>query len=408
MPEPDGVESGVPFEADNNFQDASAINRTSDNRQSPDDSGILKRKKNSSSNHKGLSLRIKLNFGVGLLIAVIVVIGYVSLSALNTVNSISEVVANDQAQLAKVTEEIKATVYKMRDAEKDFMLLEEQESLDRVTRFTSRVRSQLDKANEIGQRIADRTDAKVSDLFVTMHDRVDDYESRFASQVKSIKNARHLLDEEDAANLKNKANLASEIETGIESVRQLTTDYWLDKAADVDPQLMRVGLELEQISRDMLEIQIMIANYFGSGKQRFADNARTRIAEILALTDQLRSASDDAAIRQGMAELRKTMQLYSAMIKESSDRIAQADNQRELVDSQNTQQKDGLRQVGAGVIDMAESLSKSSWNEIADESFKLTHTSDAAQWQLSVVVAIGIVAGTAYSARQCAIINGNQ
>jgi len=395
VPEPDGVQSGVPFSRRDQFKEGAADGASQpvkDYDDYDDYETDMRHAGFKSRRSTGMSIRKKLNFGLGTLIAVIAVLGFVALNSLNTINN-SNSIASDQTKLAKVTEEIKATIFNIRDAEKDFLLLEEQTSLDRVSRYTAKVRNQLAEAKAIGERIEQNSGIQVGSRFDSMSDKVDNYENNFAVQIKDVQHAREMLDSEQLLNQKNRDKLSANIEDSIQQVRQLSTDFWINTRKTTGAELIDAGIKLDTIKSNMQEIRIIIANFFSTGNSAYADAARTEITDTITLIDSLRNATDDEYIRQGMVDMRKAMLLYAGLLRSSSDDMLNSERKKDIIDERIENQKTGLRDIGNDVIGMAIELSDNSWETIANENQRLTETSDSTQWFLLLVVIGGIAIG---------------
>ena len=102
VPEPDGVQSGVPFSRRDQFKEGAADGASQpvkDYDDYDDYETDMRHAGFKSRRSTGMSIRKKLNFGLGTLIAVIAVLGFVALNSLNTINN-SNSIASDQTKLA--------------------------------------------------------------------------------------------------------------------------------------------------------------------------------------------------------------------------------------------------------------------------------------------------------------------
>ncbi|OUS32529.1 hypothetical protein A9Q99_00190 [Gammaproteobacteria bacterium 45_16_T64] len=168
MPEYDGVDSGHPIENtihDENLDESSnsggskrGVKSRSQHAQSNDS--------NSASQVLGWSIKNKLLGSYFMLTLLIAFLGFYSYSNLIELSGISLIVTKEQSQIAKSSEEIKATVYKIRDAEKDFTYLEEQESLDKVTRYTDHIRKQLTEISVLAEALEKSTGKSIGSEYI--------------------------------------------------------------------------------------------------------------------------------------------------------------------------------------------------------------------------------------------------
>jgi hypothetical protein len=150
MPESDGIRNGVPLDDTDMGHDDSDLSpqgfnqrmRDAISRKGGDPDAVVSR------STSGFTIKTKLMASLSLLTLIILTLGLISFTSIVEINDLSVSIADRQSALAKVTEEIKTSVFRARDAEKDFLISEEQEAQDRSGRFINRMRDQIAKASE--------------------------------------------------------------------------------------------------------------------------------------------------------------------------------------------------------------------------------------------------------------------
>jgi methyl-accepting chemotaxis protein len=230
MPESDGIRNDVPLEGNTRGSKA----------QEPEMSDLTPKSFSSRLNETvsgsgssnimethGMTIKAQLVATLSMLTLIILVIGYISFTSIVEINLLSVSIGERQSALAKITEEVKVSVFQAREAEKDFLLLEEQEALDRSIRFVSKMRSQLERANAIGLLIEESSGVLLTSNYVAMADAIDTYETEFAEQVKNVKAARDSIAADlGSANI-SKAGLASRADKMRRDVKGIVDDFWI-------------------------------------------------------------------------------------------------------------------------------------------------------------------------------------
>ena len=174
-----------------------------------------------------VSIRVKLLGSLSLLTLIIIVLGAVSFVSLSEMNTISNQVTTEQAALARITEEIKATIFRARGVEKEFLLNEEQSALDNSTRFITKMRGQIEKASEIGGRISESSGQDVSTQYVSLAETVDQYQQQFSDQVKNVQDARKAIDANISSTTRSQEEVVSQATAIGGRIRTLVDDYWV-------------------------------------------------------------------------------------------------------------------------------------------------------------------------------------
>jgi methyl-accepting chemotaxis protein WspA len=234
-PESDGIRNGVPSGDDRN-KSAEASELTSDGLNQRMKKAIVKVQGDLSPSFvggdllrtSGVSIKTKLIASLSVLTLLIIVIGFIAISSILEINAVSVNIADRQGALAKYTEEVKVSLFRAREAEKDFLILEEQESLARSGRYITKLRSQLEKATNVGVLIETATGVKLGSNYARMAEAVDSYESQFAEQVKNVLDARADINKtlDDAA--KAEALMAEQADILRSSVKYIVDNFWID------------------------------------------------------------------------------------------------------------------------------------------------------------------------------------
>jgi len=234
-PESDGIRNGVPLGGDRNKR-AESFDLTSDGLNQPIRKAIVKEQGDLPPSFiggdllrtSGVSIKTKLIASLSVLTLLIIVIGFIAISSILEINAVSVNIADRQGALAKYTEEVKVSLFRAREAEKDFLILEEQESLARSGRYITKLRSQLEKATNVGVLIETATGVKLGSNYARMAEAVDSYESQFAEQVKNVLDARADINKtlDDAA--KAEALMAEQADILRTSVKYIVDNFWID------------------------------------------------------------------------------------------------------------------------------------------------------------------------------------
>lgn len=241
MPESDGIRNGVPLEeTGHNSGEISDLTPQGFNQRMRDAISSGKKEESSADDGgfttsagdlvrtSGFTIKAKLMASLSLLTLIILMLGVISFTSIVEINDLSVGIADRQSALAKTTEEIKTSVFRARDAEKDFLIKEEQEALDRSGRFVAKLRGQLEKATELGVVIERETGVHIGSQFVAMGDAVDTYEQQFAEQVKNVNDAREAVNKDLASTEATKAELSDRADKLRLLVKGITDDFWIE------------------------------------------------------------------------------------------------------------------------------------------------------------------------------------
>ena len=282
MPESDGIRNGVPL--DENGSDISDLTPQGFNQRLRDATSTQNsRSENGGKNGdnssfissagdlvrtSGFTIKAKLMASLSLLTLIILLLGMVSFTSIVEINDLSVAIADRQSALAKVTEEIKTSVFRARDAEKDFLIKEEREALDRSGRFITKLRGQLEKANELGEEIERQAGVQIGNQFVAMGDAVDAYEQQFSEQVKNVKVARDAVNADLADTAKGKEELSDRADKLRLLVKGITDDFWIATKNSVKQATTNARAIADQSTADAVSAKV-------AADQQLANNLQT-------------------------------------------------------------------------------------------------------------------------------------
>lgn len=409
MPESDGIVSGHPLaDKDQAGYGTPDITPEGFNQRMLDTTGSLNEtagfhgqiiQDTTSAATSGMTIKTKLVGSLALLTLIIVLVGGTAFFSLKKINFLSVGISQNYAKLAKVSEEIKSSVYKMRDAEKDFLILEEPAALDKVTRFTAQLRQQTKEATAIGQVIEESSGIAITSQFASLVTGTDEYESLFAEQVKNIKKARTDINASLAEIKSNEAKLMVEVTSNRLLIKNLIDDYWfafkgdLDKSQSEKTESFNLGLLMSSVEKELYNTEIQIAKYLDSEKKSFALAAKSFIASTLGIINQARRLTLDDRILLKLEGLRKNLVMYEVLFDESVDNTDKVFSKKALIDVRIAAQKDELKEIGDQLLSYAIELTDANWGIIAAESTKLRKAGSTSQNFLLVVVIASTILG---------------
>ena len=353
----------------------------------------------------GLTIKNKLLGSFFLLTVFISGMGAYSYATLVEVSSLSEIVAQDQARLAKLSEEIKTTVYKIRDAEKDFTYLEEAESFDRVTRYTAHIRVQLKEILVFADVLGKKLGKSVGEEFASISELVDSYEAQFANQVKSIQKARQEVNDDIESTKAFKEQLLVEVSSNRLITENLVGDYWIDLKAQMNDAAtttgnrkenvagVSVGVTLSELQQSLLNLQIQTAKYFDTGKSSFADTSQAYVLTAKSQANQVRINTLYPKVAQKMGDITNNLSNYGNLLNEVIATDEKASQKKALIDQRIKDQLVDLRSISNQLFEQAERVSVRSWGQVNELSNSLSSVSASAQTNLLLLALTGTLFG---------------
>ncbi|MBT4081755.1 MAG: HAMP domain-containing protein [Gammaproteobacteria bacterium] len=303
----DGIRNGVPLEENGSdiqdltpqgfnqrMRDAISKNGSSSNGGDSGDDSSFTSSAGDLIRTSGFTIKTKLMASLSLLTLIILTLGVISFTSIVEINDLSIGIAERQSALAKVTEEIKTSVFRARDAEKDFLIKEEQEALDRSGRFITKLRGQLEKATELGDEIEKATGIQTGAQFVAMADAVDAYEQQFSEQVKNVKDARDGVDKDIAETEEAKVTLSDRADKLRLLVKGITDDFWINTKNVVRQSTVDAQTIADQAKAGALAAKEMADEKLSNDLKMAADK----------LKEDAKSASDQIAADKVVADKR--------------------------------------------------------------------------------------------------------
>ncbi len=390
VPEPDGVESGVPFHGPHGTAPTGAPSSLA---------AVVSTRRSVEAvplrqiAQRGLGLRQKLNFAMGGLTGVILLVGAVSLTTLWGVAGIGESVAERYAPLAQLGADIQETTYLMREAEKDFALSEQQDALDRVSRYGERARNRLEQARTLATTLENETGLRLAGHFEQMVEAITAYTQRFAAQVKDIKDARNAQSQELTDTRDSQGRLLGEVRKAEELLGQLRNDYWETATEHPSRETASNVRLLERIDRELYNARLAAGDQVNRDEQAHAEIAQTALAEALVLADQARRQAGEGRLAQGLSDVRRSIAGYASLYREWLAKSAKAHSQHKVLEDRITAQREGLRESGLALNHLASNLAEQVWQSINRETKSLVSTSHLIQWVLASVVLLGGIVG---------------
>ncbi|MBF0452560.1 MAG: HAMP domain-containing protein [Candidatus Magnetomorum sp.] len=406
VPESDGIKSGYPIDEVTDTDDALDFSTEGFNQRLKSKAASKKVSHNvadasTAMEKRGMSIKAKLLSSLAGLTAVIIVIGLISYASIRKVSDISAGILDHYSILTQISEQMKSTVYQIRGAEKDFLLIEEQEALDRAARFTERLRNQIKDAKNIGKQIELQDSLKLGGQYDNMFDAVESYDALFAQQVKDVKRARTDIKSTVLNMVDYKKRLISDGNTNHDVLKNLNENFWLDiqrrlkakseMAAEV--QLLSVGTLLNQLERNMLHVQIHIARYIDNKKKSTADTVREYIKTAIDLTHRIYRETEDDAIRIQIEKIRQNLNIYASVFTEVMEGMVSTAKNQDDINRRISDQKKSLQKEGENLINLATEVSINNWNNIANQNTSLSQISNKSQSFIIFLVIFGGIFG---------------
>ena len=394
VPEPDGVQSGLPFPEAPGAAPMSAGGQGGAHwaRRGPDE-GPTGRGTGGRTTLGGMSLKRKLNLSLGLLTLVILVLGLVSVNTIHGVSSDGIPELGRHAALARVSEAIKGAVYRMNLAQADYLLLDDEGARDQVHRLAARTRETIGELKPLAQEITNTAGIDIASQHAALLAALDDFDARFSIQIKEVAALRKGQAEHQSAQDDGERTLAERLDAAIEQARGLAAAAWSaseGSAATGRPALARA---LDRMTVDLLADRVQIETLFASHDAAIQDPARTSAAEINAQLDQLRADAGAAGLANGVAELKKTLAAYTAQLRETGNRLAGDGAHATELARRIQAERAAVSQASDHIVALAEDLTASAWRDIGMESADLQATGERALWLVGGAALIGLAVG---------------
>ncbi len=400
VPEPDGIQSGEPFAASRARLTGRVEERSGDGAwlrsgsapPSPALAGT------GEARLSGMSLRHKLTLSFGLLTLIIVILGAVSMWTLNGVANQGIVELRTHAEISRLADSVRNTVGEIYNAERDFLLSEDQGALSRVTRLSERFREQIDEINEVGSRIMHTEGESIEEQYAELAEAAANYETLFGGLVQRVADGRASVAELRAADDRLAAKLRDSLAAAVDAVDAMLASYWKRRLSSVGAA-RAVGAEREQgerlqaLMRELTLSRVGLDAYLDGRDPSYAKVAVGSLTETLAQLDLLRDQAADARLKGDLSDTRKAISAFATLLSDGAERRLVEGANAESEEARIIEDKEALREVGAQIVRLAKDLSEDAWRDIDHESEDLIAFSAHAQWILGVAVALGTLVG---------------
>ncbi len=408
VPEPDGVHSGVPFGDLAGTVPAHYAGGVGGRREPDEGRGRIHSGGGGSAGSggggravlRGMSLKRKLNLSLGLLTLVILVLGLVAVRTIHGIASDGIPELGHHANLARISEAVKSAVYRMNLAQADYLLLDDEGARDQVTRLAARVREEIAGLKSMAATIQSTSDGtNIATRQTALIDALDQFEARFAAQIKTVAALRQDQQARDATVAAGEHALAERLDTLITQTQELAAAAWGRANGAAAPISAEGGgradlaRALDRFTADLLRERVALQVFFDSHDPLLQDSARTAAAELAAQFDQLRAPLQAAGLGDGSAELRKALAAYTAQWRETSTRLARADSAGQDFTARIKTEHEALTGATGEIVSLVETLTTSAWRDIAAESAQLQATGEGALWLVGGAAGVGLAVG---------------
>jgi methyl-accepting chemotaxis protein len=387
VPEPDGVQSGIPFDV----SERKAPHIPPRAPPAPRHGDIGLDTEHAMQARTGMSLKLKLLLSLGLLTGVILALGIVSVLALRGISGHGMAELQRHAQLARGTETLVTAIHRMYESAQD-MLRDDVGANERLQRRLGAVHEDLAELEAQAARI-DTVERDLAATHATMEALVDDYEHQIEAYQSARTAAAERRDAERAAAATLTAELSARLAPAAARMAEVSAAHWQHRGTGDGDAAVAGGLALAGLERDLWRISTDVQRFHATGQVALAEAARATLSEVLAQLDVARGEAVSRAVREGLADVREQLLAYGALLRDAGERIdadraAQAQQARELADQGRT-----LREHADRVLQHAEQLAADAWRDIDRESEALSELGAATRWLVGATAAIGAFVG---------------
>jgi methyl-accepting chemotaxis protein WspA len=344
-----------------------------------------------------MSLRRKLTLSLGLLTLIIVVLGAVSMWTLDGVANHGIVELRTHAELSRLADSVRSTVGEIYDAERDFLLSEDEGALSRVTRLSERFREQVEQINAVGSRVMHTEGESIEEQYAEIADAAADYEARFGELVQRVADARASAAQLRAADERLAAKLRDSLDAAVGAVDEMLAGYWKRRLSSAGPERVagarEQGERLQALMRELMLFRIELDGYLEGRDPSFAKVAVESLTETLVQLDLFRDQAVDSRLKRDLSDARKAVAAFTTLLREGAERLAVDGATTVSVEARIAEEKAELREIGAQIVELAKDLSEDAWRDIDHESEDLIAFSGQAQWILGISVMFGTLVG---------------
>ncbi|NEX21599.1 methyl-accepting chemotaxis protein [Thiorhodococcus mannitoliphagus] len=389
VPEPDGVESGVPFESQTPGDTYGDKHRQVLQEAAP----ALSLSADASRTLGGMPLKRKLMLSFGLLTMVILILGVVSLGALRniSVHGIAEI--GQHADLARLSNELHATIALIGGEEQNYLLLEDSGAPRRVARYSARAAELIKGIGATVAGMEHTADSFSAEQLSAIRAAAADYGERFAQLAETVDTDRVELAAQDADTRAAAGALRAgldatigEFDALLEGLRQRQGKGMAGDGQSLEPLL-------QSFAGDLATMGGGLAAYVAGLDPSYPELARATFGEALAQLELLREQSTDSRLKRDLGAARKALLAHSVLLRETAAQRAEAADRAARLEAHIDAEKDALHALGSKLSERTEALSVVAWREMAEDSAMLTAMGTGAQWLVGITAVIGVGVG---------------
>lgn len=387
VPEPDGVTSGVPFDAQPSGDRAAAEPQRAEAGMG-DGPGA-----NGARTLGGMSLKRKLMLSFGLLTVVIFLLGAITVVTMRdiSVEGIAEMAGH--AELARLSDELRKTVALIDDQEKDFLLVEDEAAPRQVERLSAQVTALLDEISATASGMGADAGGFSGEQIAAASEAADEYIMRFDALIDNVNADRQALAALQTGGRASSAELTASLDRALERFDALVDAFWQRHRAGASAEVIAEGRLLQRFARELAVARAGLAAFVAGHDPDHPAVARATFGEVLAQLDLLREQSDAPRLKRGLSEARKALIAHDVLLRESAERRRAAAARADELQGHITAEKDQLRALGRTLTALAGALSSDAWEEVMSDSAELRAMGERAQWVVAATAAIGVAIG---------------
>jgi methyl-accepting chemotaxis protein WspA len=339
---------------------------------------------------RGLSIRLKLLLSLGLLTAVIVLLGLVSVLTLRDIaaNGIDELRAH--ANAANATETLVTAVHRLYESEQ---ALERGESGGEA-RLQRRLEGARAALRELQARAAEieTSEGDFAAGHAAMGELLDAYAADVEAHIAALSAAAAGRAAAEAAAAARADELTARLAPALEALAALGAAHWQRPGA-LDSDGVELGLRLGALERAVWGIAQDVQRFLAEDDVALAEAARGSLTEVLAQAEALGREADSRGVRDGLSTLRQQLLAYAALLREAGKRV---EAERAVAAAEAVALAERARALmnrGEGLLAHAEQLAADVWRDIHHESEALSALGAGARWLVGITAAIGTAIG---------------
>ncbi|MFT5759578.1 MAG: methyl-accepting chemotaxis protein [Alteromonadaceae bacterium] len=158
---------------------------------------------------------------------------------------------------------------------------------------------------------------------------------------------------------------------------------------------LRLGQQMVQLSRGVLDIQVQVARYLQLKQQMYISSTNVAIDESIDIAEIIRNESKDDSTIVSIKLIIRALKSYQQSFVEMEKNVVRVDQKKLAINETINKQKTELQENGKNILAIVEIIATRSWNNIETESRTLEETGKQAQSWLLAIVLIGATLGVA-------------